>query len=149
AVGDAVASRGALSGIRMEAPEIVRLVAERAGEIQLKVTNASNLHKPLRIGLAVTAELNSAHEDLTTVAPPGISLVAWNCTPARRGRHGLDAIYVESPSPLGLWSKRARRPVRCELRVYPNLRNEKIEMLFLNRGTFGVHRFRQVGKGRE
>jgi len=42
-------------------------------------------------------------------------------------------------------------PVRCEVRVYPNLLTERKQLaaLFLNRGTFGLHAQRQVGKGRD
>jgi uncharacterized protein (DUF58 family) len=41
--------------------------------------------------------------------------------------------------------------VQSEIRVYPNLLNERknLAALFLNRGAFGVHAQRQVGKGRD
>ena len=42
-------------------------------------------------------------------------------------------------------------PVQSEIRVYPNLLSERksLAALFLNRGAFGVHAQRQVGKGRD
>lgn len=146
---DALLSRRALDGIAVELPPVLRLVAERPTEILLKLNNASSSAKLLRIGLALPAEISSARPDVTLIAPPGVSCPVWACTPARRGRYTLDGVYLETSSILGLWSRRAKLIVRSELRVYPNLRNEHIETLFLNRGNFGVHLFRQVGKGRE
>ncbi len=149
AAADALLARGSLEAIRVEMPEVVRLVAERAAEIPLKLTNSATAPKPLHIGLALPPEVRSDAPELNLTAPPGISRAAWPCTPSRRGRYTLDAVYLETPSPLGLWSRRAALTLRSELRVYPNLRKEHIETLFLNRGNFGVHRFRQIGKGRE
>src|SRR5262249_33001776 len=42
-------------------------------------------------------------------------------------------------------------PVQSEIRVYPNLLTERhrVAALFLNRGAFGLHAVRQVGKGRD
>lgn len=146
---DALLARSALAGIRVETPEVLRLVAERPAEIPLKLTNSTSAPKSLRIGVALPAEIPSASSDLNLIAPSGISRELWACTPSRRGRHTLDAVYLETPSLLGLWSRRVKSSAPCELRVYPNLRKEHIETLFLNRGNFGVHRYRQVGKGRE
>jgi len=146
---DALLARGALHGIAIELPSVLRLVAARPAEIPLKPTNASAAPKSLRIGLALPAAISSPAPDLTLIAPPGVSHTSWPCTPQRRGRYSLDAAYLEASSPLGLWSRRAKSAVHAELRVYPNLRHEHIETLFLHRGNFGVHLFRQVGKGRE
>jgi len=42
-------------------------------------------------------------------------------------------------------------PLPGEIRVYPNLHPERRNLagLFLNRGAFGIHAQRQVGKGRD
>jgi len=146
---DAFFSRNALAGIRAEFPPVCRMIAERPAEIPLHLTNAALAPRPLRIGLALPAEINSPAPDLNLIAPAGASHSSWPCTPSRRGRYALDSVYLETPSILGLWSMRRVSPVRAELRVYPNLRKEHIETLFLNRGNFGTHLFRQVGKGRE
>jgi len=52
---------------------------------------------------------------------------------------------------MGFWNVRSAVPARSEVRVYPNLLTERknLAALFLNRGTFGLHAQRQVGKGRE
>ena len=76
---------------------------------------------------------------------------AWPCTPVRRGRFVLEPVYMEAPSPLGLWAVRKALPVRVELRVYPNLAGERrcVAALFLHRGGLGVHAQRQIGQGRD
>jgi hypothetical protein len=59
--------------------------------------------------------------------------------------------HLEAASPWGLWAVRARRSVRTEVRVYPNLFTERksVAALFLNRGNFGARALRQVGQGRD
>ena len=148
-VADALLARGTLHGIIVGIPPVLRLVFDRPAEIPLQLTNASPAPKALRIGVALPTAISSAAPDLSLIAPPGISHSVWPCTPQRRGRYSLDAAYLEAASPLGLWSRHAKSAVHAELRVYPNLRKEHIETLFLNRGNFGVHLFRQIGKGRE
>ena len=46
---------------------------------------------------------------------------------------------------------RTATPVSGEIRVYPNLITERksVAAIFLNRGTFGLHAQRQIGKGRD
>jgi uncharacterized protein (DUF58 family) len=77
--------------------------------------------------------------------------LVWPVTPARRGNFRLRRAFLETASRLGFWVVRASVPVACEVRVYPNLLTErrKLAALFLNRGAFGVHAQRQVGKGRD
>src|SRR5207247_4961504 len=52
---------------------------------------------------------------------------------------------------LGFWAARKSVATKSEVRVYPNLFNERknLAALFLHRGAFGLHAQRQVGKGRE
>jgi uncharacterized protein (DUF58 family) len=76
---------------------------------------------------------------------------AWPCRPRARGLYNLDGIYLEASSRLGLWNVRRSAPARAEIRVYPNLREDRrsLAALFLNRGAYGTHSQRQVGKGHE
>jgi len=98
-------------------------------------------------------EIESPQEDLLVEIPGAgkTSRVGWPCIPRRRGNYSLDCCHVEGASPLGFWSARAALPLRTELRVYPDLMKERrnVAALFLNRGTFGIHAQRQVGKGRD
>jgi uncharacterized protein (DUF58 family) len=66
-----------------------------------------------------------------------------------RGDHRFTELYLETPSPLGLWLARDARTLDCTLRVYPNLRDRATAALFLRTADLGVRLHRQVGKGRE
>src|SRR5207247_6971001 len=79
------------------------------------------------------------------------SRLAWPCTPLKRGNYSLVSCHLEAASPWRLWAVRARRSVRTEVRVYPNLFTERksVAALFLNRGNFGAHALRQVVQGRD
>jgi uncharacterized protein (DUF58 family) len=71
--------------------------------------------------------------------------------PEKRGNYALNSAFVETGSPLGFWSVRVKLAVQSEIRVYPNLLAERknLAALFLNRGAFGLHAHRQIGKGRD
>ncbi|MEQ2006588.1 MAG: DUF58 domain-containing protein [Limisphaerales bacterium] len=153
AVCDAVVGLGGLDGLRVELPKVVRLSKDRPGELELHVVNEPQRGREVRLGLAWPRELASPHADLTALLPAKSerSRLVWPFTPLKRGNYVLDRCFLESNSPLGLWSLRASQPVQCEIRVYPNLLTERkgVAALFLNRGQFGVHALRQVGKGRD
>jgi uncharacterized protein (DUF58 family) len=153
ALMDAAMARRQLDGIRVELPALVRLQKDRAGEIELLIHNEKTLARPVRFGLAFPREIVSERDDLAAVLPAqsALSRLKWTCTPLKRGQYFLDRCHLEAASPLGLWAWRAASQTRSEIRVYPNLFNERknVAALFLNRGTFGIHTHRQTGKGRE
>ena len=150
---DAVLGQSSLTGIDVELPPVVRLSKDRAGMIDLCLRNERQAGRRLRLGLPLPAEFRPDEEDLWTTLPEGSAFarLRWACTPLKRGRYPVRACYLETGSPWGFWSVRARREVESELRVYPNLFTERksVAALFLNRGAFGVHALRQVGKGRD
>lgn len=153
AVLDAVMGLGALDGLSVELPKIVRLSKDRPGGLDLQVVNAPQHQREVRLGLPLPRELASPHEDLTTLLPAKAerSRLNWPFQPLKRGNFILDHCYLECASPMGFWSVRGTTPTHCEIRVYPNLLTERknVAALFLNRGQFGVHALRQVGKGRD
>jgi uncharacterized protein (DUF58 family) len=150
---DAVLGLGGLEGIEVLLPEVVRLSKDRPGAIEIQIKNEPQQAKSLRLGLALPREFSSPHEDTQVRLPCQalLSRLTWPCTPSRRGNYRLDTCYLESLSPLGFWALRSAAPVRSELRVYPNLLRERnsAAALFLNRGLFGVHVQRQIGKARD
>lgn len=150
---DAVASRGRLDGVRVEFPDVIRMIKDREGGIELRVANSGPEIRQLRLGLAFPRDMHPSGDELL-VEPAGgglTSLFRWTCTPRRRGRTGFSVCYLETPSPAGFWAVRRAVPVRFEVRVYPNLLNErrKLAALFLNRGDAGAFLTRQGGQGRE
>ncbi len=150
---DALLGFGGLDGLTIELPKIVRLSNDRPGELDLQIVNAPQREREVRLGLAWPRELASPHADLATLLPAKAerSRLVWPFTPLKRGNYVLDRCYLEGVSPLGLWALRTSQPVHCEIRVYPNLLSERksVAALFLNRGLFGIHAQRQVGKGRD
>ena len=150
---DAIWSRRGLAGIEVRLPEIVRLSQDRAGAFELRIRNKRQTFRRLRLGLALPRELHSPHEDQVVELPAAseYSRLSWPCTARRRGHYRLDRTFLEVASPLGLWARRAAWPTPSEVRVYPNLLTERknLAAFFLNRGAFGLHAQRQVGKGRD
>lgn len=150
---DAVSALYRLEGVRVEMPDVVRLSKAREGVIPLRIASGHRRAARLRLGLALPPELEAPYEALDTTLPADAqhATVWWRCTPTRRGRYFLRNVYLEAPSLLGLWAMRGVSPGRAEVRVYPNLERDRrhLAALFLNRGPFGVHTHRQVGKGRE
>jgi uncharacterized protein (DUF58 family) len=142
-----------LNGISITLPDTIRLSKDREAKLELRVRNERQRRKQLRLALALPRAVQSPQEDLSVELPPGSewSRLAWSCIPRRRGSMVLDAVHVESGSPLGFWAARKKLNTRCEVRVYPNLASDRknLAALFLNRSTLGLHAQRQLGKGRE
>src|ERR1051325_10754257 len=151
-LADAVRARASLAGISVELPEVVRMSKDREAKVELRVRNVPQKPRLLRLALPMPSEIESPQEDLRVQLPAASewSRLAWSCTRRKRGSYPLDAAYVEGASPLGFWAVRKALPARCEVRVYPNLMSDRknLAALFLNRGAFGLHAQRQVGKGR-
>lgn len=150
---DAFRAPDQLAGLSVQAPPVVRLSKDREGVIELRLKNENARTRSLRLALALPASLTTTLDEQTLELPaqtPGVRL-AWRCLPTRRGRFPVERVFLETGSPLGFWVARGPAPITLEIRVYPNLLQERNQLaaLFLNRGVFGVHALRQVGKGRE
>lgn len=153
AILDAVGARQSLDGIRIELPSVVRMSRDRAARLELRIFNPRQRKKTLRLAFAWPPELKPADDEIDTALPADSewSRLALSCTPLQRGRFELKAAFIESASPFGFWAARKTVDVQSEIRVYPNLLTERksLAALFLNRGTFGLHAQRQIGKGRD
>jgi uncharacterized protein (DUF58 family) len=152
-LADAVGAGGGLRGIAVEFPEVIRMSKDREGKLELRICNERQRRTPVRFALALPRELESAQEDVSVALPAASewSRLSWPCVPRQRGNYRLHEVHVEGGSRLGFWALRRVLPVNCEVRVYPNLLADRksLAALFLNRGAFGLHAQRQVGKGRE
>ena len=150
---DALLARSRVAGIRVELPDLVRLQKDRAAQIEVRIHNEPQTARAVRIGLTFPDEISVEDETQTTALPGGsvLSRLDWHCTPRKRGQYFLERAWLEAESPLGFWSARASHPVRSELRVYPNLFDERknVAALFLKRGDLGIHAQRQAGQGRD
>jgi uncharacterized protein (DUF58 family) len=150
---DAAAGYGRLDGLSIELPEVTRFSRDREGIMEVRVRNAQQTSRRLRLGLLLPRQIQPAAEEQNLLLPAGSewSRLEWRLTPRQRGNYRLSSACLEAVSPVGFWAVRAVRPVSAEIRVYPNLFAERksLAALFLNRGAFGIHTQRQVGKGRE
>lgn len=152
AVVDAALSLRRLDGARSLGGETVRLTRDVAGEIPVRITPPTGLDK-LTFALSLPEGLDETDQQLELfLAGDGEPIrLDWPCMPTRRGRYHIEAVYLQTPSRLGLWLIRRAVPVEIEVRVYPNLLAERknVAALFLTHGGVGVHAVRQVGQGRE
>ena len=150
---DAALAIGSLNDVSVELPKVIRLSKDRAAKLELQIKCDPPREREIRLGLALPREIHSPAEDLFAQLPAksALSRVEWPCVPLRRGNYPLVRCHLEASSPWGFWAVRGTTLVSSELRVYPNLATEgrSVAALFLNRGAFGVHVQRQVGKGRD
>jgi uncharacterized protein (DUF58 family) len=150
---DSALSLDRLDGLGVESAKIQRLIQNQEGSLEFFILNASKKARKIRLGWPFPRSIETQHPDLFVKLPPDSakSRILWPVTPKERGQTFLDKSYLETSSWLGFWDVRKAVSAPVEIRAYPNLSNERKGMaaLFLNRGGFGVHTQRQVGKGRE
>ena len=154
AIADAIGSRAALAGIRVRGPDIVRLWKGRETgiDLTLDVPPAAN-NPPLRVALQMPQSLQSPQEEMLVALPDNqpAARFRWPCTATRRGNFKLARCFLERASKIGFWNLRRELSLNVEVRVYPDFLAERkrTSSLLLNRGSFGIHARRHVGKGRE
>jgi uncharacterized protein (DUF58 family) len=149
---DAYRSQGSLKGIRVTLPEVVRISKGREGDFNLQIENQNLRVRRMRLGLAFPEEIYTPAVELRIELPEDnhTSSIDWLLTGLKQGRYHLDTCYMETASLWGFWSIRTAVRINMEIRVYPNLFDERKNLsgLFLNKGL-GIHAQRQVGKGRD
>ena len=144
---------GRMEGINVQLPDVLRLSRDRDGEIEIRIKNDRMKIRRLRIGLAFPRGIYTANQDILAElqGDSTVSSILWPLRALKRGQYIIEKCYMEVSSPLGFWAMQRAAPVHAEIRVYPNLYNERKHMaaFFLNRGHGGIHTQRQVGKGRD
>jgi len=149
---DAYRSRGRLKEVRVSLPEVVRISQGREGHFDLQIENRKMTVGRLRLGLALPEEIHTPAAEMTVALPENhpFSSVAWPLKGIKQGRYHLDTCYLETATFWGFWAVRIAARIDMEIRVYPNLFDERKNLtgLFLNRGL-GIHAQRQIGKGRD
>jgi uncharacterized protein (DUF58 family) len=152
AIMDAYRSRGRLQGIRVMLPEVIRISKGREGNFNLQIENEKLTVRRIRLGLAFPQEIYTPAVELSVELPQDnpVSSIVWLLKGLKQGRYHMDWCYLETASLWGFWSVRTALRIDMEIRVYPNLFEERknLSALFLNRGL-GIHAQRQVGKGRD
>jgi uncharacterized protein (DUF58 family) len=153
AIIDVSLMSGLLRGVAIELTPMIRATQERAFKIGVRARNPSQHARTLRIALAFPSELSPSVDEFTVSLPADSEWSAfdWSCSSVARGKWLIQSARIESTSPFGFWAHWRTLPVTCEVRLYPNLARERksLAALFLNRGAFGVHAQRQIGRGRD
>ncbi len=156
AIVDALLRRRALADLKIELPELLRLVQGREAHVPVTIHNGRNSGRRIRIGFAMPegVEVQPEEQSIEVPAVPSRAVfnavfqVDWLCQPQRRGSYKIRECYLEASSPLGLWSVRGTQSTSFEIRVYPNLRDSGA-LKALRRGMENLHLTRQLGRGRE
>jgi uncharacterized protein (DUF58 family) len=150
---DALLTVGIFAGLEMQLPPLLRVTQDRMFALSVRMRNPSERRRTLRITLAFPPEILPAVDEFTVQLPANSewSLFDWNCAARVRGKFRLTAARLEAASPLGFWSRWRDVRVDTEVRAYPNLARDRnsLAAMFLNRGAFGIHAQRQVGRGRD
>ncbi len=144
AMADAELGIRRLRTVTVRAPEFLRVT--KNVEARLPVTV---IHGPVRLAMPMPDGVESEKKVLDARLTDTGEILEWPVIGRARGDRLLPAIQLEKPSPFGLWQVRATRDIKCNLRIYPNLRDPVTAMLFLKIADPGFRVRRQVGKGRE
>jgi len=148
ALVDGMLRKRALAGLKVELPELLRLVQGRQACIPVTIHNDASPGRHIRIGFAMPPGVEAEPDEQWVDLPAGISRIEWLCQPRLRGTYTIGECYLEVASPLGLWLVRGAQTASLEIRVYPNLRDDGA-LLALRRGSESLHLTRQIGRGRE
>jgi len=150
---DAVLGYGSLDGIKVKIPEVIYLLKDRQGTIDLRIINETMKPMKVQLGLPLPPGIHSPDTVRRLVLPAGseTSSLSWICTAVRRGKYFINQYYLEGSSPLRFWAVRSLARTKAEVRVYPNLLMERKSLapIFLKHGNYGAHAQRQVGRGHD
>ena len=131
AAWDAIAAAAAGS-LRITCPETVRLTKDVAAACRSPSTSrlARAACHPPRVATAAGRAVRP-RSSKTPSCPPALALRLGRDRRRARRSSRCAALYLEAPSPFGLWLARAERALDCSFRVYPNLRDRSTAALFL------------------
>ncbi|MGD9158295.1 MAG: DUF58 domain-containing protein [Desulfobacteraceae bacterium] len=141
-----------LKGIDVELPDVIRLSKGKEAEISISIHNRKNRLNEVSIGIPFPFEMISAAIEMVVSLPSDSeqSSAKWPCRALKRGNTVLDVCYLGALSHLTFWRYRKKSRIRSEIRVYPDIFQDRknIAFLFQNR-DIGIHSRRLIGKGRE
>ena len=133
-------------------PEVVRGIVSEVAQLETRAKHNGRKNAVIRVAVSFPDGLEPEADQnlikLSEAAPEGVARFLF--VARSRGTFQIQDVYFEWQSPLGFWVYRERRILKCEVRIYPNLRIEGKQVArFLARGAIGLHAKPQVGRGRE
>ena len=133
-------------------PAVNRVTAGREFYLDLKVNGPGSRRGKIRLAVDLPPSIRPelSHVILRTEGPISNLPIPVKALAEQRGTYLIRRLFFDWVSPFGFWIFREKRSLSCEIRVYPDLASEGRKIArFLDRGGFGVHRQRQIGRGRE
>jgi uncharacterized protein (DUF58 family) len=149
---DLLLGLGKYRQLEFQIPAVNRVTAGRDFELDLKLNGAGLRGGAIRLALDLPPAVKPGQSNIplrikADTVNPSIPVKA---VAEHRGTYPINRLFFDWISPARLWVFREERPLKSELRVYPDLALEGRKIAhFLDRGGFGVHRQRQIGRGRE
>ena len=149
---DLLLGLGKYRQLEVSLPVVIRVTAGRAFQLDLKLNGSRSRRGAIRLAIDLPPSIKSEQSHMTVRIDGLISNLAVpvKALSDQRGTYLIRRAFFDWVSPLRFWVFREKRALDCEVRVYPDLALEGRKIAhFLNRGGFGVHRQRQIGRGRE
>jgi len=131
-------------------PEVLRVTLAEREELEIQVKGATPTNETMRLGVGFPDGLEPEHTETALELNRSERILRMPFIGRSRGSFQIRSIYFDWHSLLGFWVYRDHRTVRCDVRIYPNLRVEGKQVAhFLSRGAIGAHARPQIGRGRE
>ena len=149
---DLLLGLGKYRQLEVSLPAVNRVTAGHAFQLDLKLNGSRSRRGAIRLAVDLPPSIKSEQAHMTVRIDGLISnfAVPVKALSDQRGTYLIRGVFFDWISPLRFWVFREKRALACEVRVYPNLALEGRKIAhFLDRGGFGVHRQRQIGRGRE
>jgi len=149
---DLLLGLGKYRQLEVSLPAVNRVTAGRAFQLDLKLNGSRSRRGTIRLAVDLPPSIKSEQSHMTVRIDGLISNLAVpvKALSDQRGTYQIRRVFFDWVSPLRFWVFREKRALDCEVRVYPDLALEGRKIAhFLDRGGFGVHRQRQIGRGRE
>jgi len=138
--------------LEFQIPPVKRVTAGRDLELDLKLNGAGSRGGLIRLVLDLPPTVKADQSNISFRIEAGLLnlSIPIKGVAERRGTYPINRLFFDWISPARFWVFREERSLKSELRVYPDLALEGRKIArFLDRGGFGVHRQRQIGRGRE
>ena len=149
---DLLLGLGKYRQLEVSLPVVIRVTAGRAFQLDLKLNGSRSRRGAIRLAIDLPPSIKSEQSHMTVRIDGLISNLAVpvKALSDQRGTYLIRRAFFDWVSPFRFWVFREKRALDSEVRVYPDLALEGRKIAhFLDRGGFGVHRQRQIGRGRE
>ena len=149
---DLLLGLGKYRQLEFQIPTVNRVTAGRDFTLDLKLNGTGLRGGVIRLVLDFPPTVKADQSNITLQIEAGLlnlSILVKGVA-EHRGTYPINRLFFDWISPARCWVFREECPLKSELRVYPDLALEGRKIArFLDRGGFGVHRQRQIGRGRE